>query len=186
MSARFSRINLLPKDSYEYSLVGKTLKWLMTIGRALVVLTEFVVILAFGSRFYYDKKLNDLTETIDQKQAVVESYKEVETKIRDVLVRQKAVSLFLKQNIGLEKVVSQLKKVTPRDVNFLQINLTEISINVVGTVGSEAGFNGILRGIGTLPGVKEIVVGSVDFDQRLGLINFKIRATISSSKGVKS
>lgn len=179
MSARFSRINLLPKDSYEYSITGKALKWGLTIGRALVVLTEFVVILAFGSRFYFDKKLNDLMENIDQKQAVVESYKEVEVKIRDVLTRQKAVSLFLKQNIGLEKTISQLKRITPSDVSFLQLNLSEEAINIVGTAASETGLNGVLRGIASLEGVKEIVVGAIDFDQRLGLVNFKVRATIS-------
>lgn len=178
MSARFSRINLLPHDSFEYSVVGKFLKWALTIGRVLVILTEFVVILAFGSRFYYDKKLNDLMETIDQKQAVIESYSEIEKKIRDVLEKQKVVSLFLKTNIELPRVFSSFQRITPPDVSYSQISLNETGINIVGTARSESGFNKIMAGIGTIKGIKEITVGSVDFDQRLGLINFKIRGVI--------
>ena len=184
MSARFSRINLLPHDSFEYSVVGKFLKWALSIGRAIVILTEFVVILAFGSRFYYDKKLNDLMETIDQKQAVVESYAEIESKMRDVLERQRVVTLYLDSNIDLPQTFSALQKITPADVSYAQVSLNEGGINLVGTAGSETGFNKILAGIRTIRGIKEITVGSVDFDQRLGLINFKMRGTIKRG-GVK-
>jgi hypothetical protein len=180
MSARFSRINLLPHDSFEYSVVGKFLRWALTIGRALVILTEFIVILAFGSRFYYDKKLNDLMETIDQKQAVVESYAEIEKKARDILERQKIISLYLKTNLGVSGVFSSIQKITPPDVSYSQISLNETGINIVGTAGSETGFNKALAGVGTIKGIKEITVGAVDFDQRLGLINFKIRGLIKN------
>jgi len=54
------KVNLLPKDNFEFSLVGKFLRWALTAGRVMVVLTEFVVILAFGSRFWLDKEMNDL------------------------------------------------------------------------------------------------------------------------------
>lgn len=182
MSARFSRINLLPHDSFEFSVVGKFLKWALTVGRALIILTEFVVILAFGSRFYYDKKLNDLMEAIDQKQAVVESYAEVETKMRDILERQKVVSLYLKTNIELPNVFTSLQKITPPDVNYSQLSLNDGGINIVGTAGSESGFNKVLAGIGTIKGIKEVTIGSVDFDQRLGLINFKIRGVIKKEE----
>ena len=101
-------INLLPKDSFEGSNLGKTLKWLLIGGRTIVVLTEFGVILAFVSRFWYDKQLNDLNDQITQKQAVVRSFTEVENKMRDVLAREEIVGKFLKENLDTNGIIESL------------------------------------------------------------------------------
>lgn len=173
-AAKFGKINLLPKDSFEQSALGKILKWALTSGRVLVVLTEFVVILAFGSRFYFDKKLNDLIEVIGQKQAVVESYVDIENKIRDLLSRQAIVDKYLKENLGISDVINQIKRVTPADVSFTEISLDGVGFTLTGIAESEGGLASLLVGINNVPNVTGISVGSIDFDQRQGLINFKV------------
>src|SRR3989344_7346869 len=100
-AAKLAKINLLPKDSFDFSTLGKFLRWSLTTGRVLVVLTEFVVILAFGSRFYFDKRLNDLVEEIVQKQAVVDSYAEIEKTTRDILTKQEVVNSYLANNLRI-------------------------------------------------------------------------------------
>lgn len=176
---KLSRINLLPKDSFEFSSLGKVLKWSLTSGRVLVVLTEFVVILAFGSRFYFDKKLNDLLEVIEQKQAVVDSYAEIEAKIRDILARQQIVTKYLTTNLLFESKLSQIKRVTPPDVSFSEVVINTEGINLTGTAGSENGFASLIAGINGLPEVANVSIGGVDFDQRQGSINFKISISLS-------
>ncbi len=171
---KLSRINLLPKDSFEFSSLGRIMKWSLTSGRVLVVLTEFVVILAFGSRFYFDKKLNDLLEVIDQKQAVVDSYAQIEAKIRDVLARQQVVTKYLTTNVGFENKLSAIKRVTPPDVSFSEVVINVEKINLVGTAGSESGFASLIAGINQLPDVASVSIGGVDFDQKQGSISFKI------------
>ncbi|MBI2326455.1 PilN domain-containing protein [Candidatus Collierbacteria bacterium] len=180
-AAKFGKINLLPKDSFELSVLGKILKWALTSGRILVVLTEFVVILAFGSRFYFDKKLNDLIEVIGQKQAVVESYVDIENKIRDLLSRQAVVDKYLKENLEISEVINQIKRVTPVDVSFTEISVDEAGFSLTGMAGSEGGLASLLVGVNNISSVTGISVGSIDYDQRQGAINFKISVVVNKT-----
>lgn len=176
-ATKLGRINLLPKDSFEFSGLGRFLKWALTSGRMLVVLTEFVVILAFGSRFYYDKKLNDLIEVIDQKQNVVESYAEIENRMRDVLARQKTVTNFSTVNLAINDRFGQIRRITPTDVTYTEISINETGFNLAGTAGSEGGLANLLVGVNNVPNVSGVSIGSVEYDQRKGIINFKISVT---------
>ena len=180
-TAKFGKINLLPKDSFELSGLGKILKWALTSGRILVVLTEFVVILAFGSRFYFDKKLNDLIEVIGQKQAVVESYVDIENKIRDLLSRQAVVDKYLKESLGIGDVINQIKRVTPVDVSFTEISVDGAGFSLTGMAGSEGGLASLLIGVNNILSVTGISVGSIDYDQRQGAINFKISVVVNKT-----
>jgi len=178
----FAKINLLPKDSFEFSTLGKTLKWALSSGRVMVVLTEFVVILAFGSRFYYDRKLNDLIETIDQKQAVIESYVDIEKQMRDILARKKVVDIYLRDNLKTKERIASVARVTPINVKYDEISFEIDSFNLSGTAGSEAGFYQVIAGLGSLPFVESVSIAGVNFDQKLGLVSFKINAAFSKTK----
>lgn len=180
-AAKFGKINLLPRDSFELSVLGKILKWALTSGRVLVVLTEFVVILAFGSRFYFDKKLNDLIEVIGQKQAVVESYVEIEGKIRDLLSRQAIVDKYLKTGLRIGSIINQIKGTTPQDVSFTEVSVDDKGFSMTGTAGSEGGLANLLIGVNSIKDVTSVNVGSIDFDQREGLINFKVSVVINKT-----
>ncbi len=178
----FAKINLLPKDAFEFSALGRTLKWTLTTGRVLVVLTEFVVILAFGSRFYYDRTSNDLADTIDQKQAVVESYVDVEKQVRDVLAREKAVDLYLAGNLQIKDRLAKVAGITPADVKYDDIDLSSEVLNLAGTAGSEAGFYQEIAGLTSLPFISQVTVSGIQFDQRQGLITFKVSGAINKTK----
>lgn len=179
---KFSKINLLPKDAFEFSTLGRVLRWALTSGRVLVVLTEFVVILAFGSRFYYDRKLNDLMETIDQKQAVVESYADIEKQMRDLLAREKIIDNYLKNNLRVSERIRQIKSVTPAGVSYEQITVMPTNLDLSGRAGSETAFYQVLTGLTALPDVTEVSVGGINFEQKFGQVNFKINAVIGKPK----
>lgn len=178
-AAKLGKINLLPKDSFEFSTLGKILKWALTTGRVLVVLTEFVVILAFGSRFYFDKKSNDLLEVIDQRQAVVDSYADIETKVRDILTRQAIVEKYSKENLGINNVIAQIRRVTPQDVNFDEIAIDNKGFSLSGSAGSEGGLANLLLGVNSIPNISGVNVGGIDFDQRQGTISFRINVAMN-------
>ena len=181
-AAKLGRINFLPKDSFEFSVLGKILKWSLTSGRVLVVLTEFVVILAFGSRFYFDKKLNDLNEVIDQQQAVVDSYADVEKRMRDILARQAIVEKYLNNNLALGNAIGLISRITPADISFNQITIDEMGFSLAGSSGSEGGLASLLLGVNNIPNVGGVNVGGIYFDQRQGVINFRINVTMNRTK----
>lgn len=176
---KLGKINLLPKDSFEFSTLGKILKWALTSGRVLVVLTEFVVILAFGSRFYFDRRSNDLIEIIDQRQAVVDSYAEIEKRVRSVLAKQAIVEKYTKENLAINNVIGQIRRVTPQDVSFDEIAVDNKGFSLTGSARSEGGLANLLLGINSLPNISGVNVGGINFDQRQGIIEFRINVSLT-------
>lgn len=183
MSAqKLDKINLLPRDSFEESNLGKFLSWALSSGRVIVILTEFVVVIAFGSRFWFDQKLNNLIEEISAKEAVVESYAAIESQMRDVLARETKVLDFLTNGLGLPVVFSNLKKATPNDVSFNSFSINDNQVRIEGTAKSEAGFSLFLNNLGYVPGVTNIKLGKTVFDEKSGGVNFEVSTNLINGK----
>ncbi|KKR91978.1 MAG: hypothetical protein UU42_C0006G0017 [Candidatus Woesebacteria bacterium GW2011_GWA1_41_13b] len=79
--ARFG-VNLLPKTEFDASVWGKILKWALSTGRYIVILTELVVIAAFLSRFKLDKDYSDLGDRITGKKSILTALEKTETRFR--------------------------------------------------------------------------------------------------------
>ena len=179
MAAQYglSHINLLPSDSFEFSSLGRFLKWATTIGRVLVVLTEFVVILAFGSRFYFDKKLNDLSDVIGQKQVVIVSYQAIEQQMRDILLKQAPVGSFLEKNLRIGNKLQSLGAAIGTGVTLDSLGISEKTLTLAGKAPSEVGYSQTLDGLKRIPGVKRISIKETNFDQTTSELKFSIQVT---------
>ena len=167
-----SSINLLPKDSFEFSATGKTLKWVTTVGRVLVVLTEFVVLLAFASRFYFDKKLDDLGEVLKQKEAQIAAYADVETEMRKILAKQVPVESTEKTSLGFATKIEDLTKILPTGTVLSSLSLNKDGLVIAGKAQSEYGFAQFISGIKKMPGVTMISMRDTSFDQTSGGVSF--------------
>ena len=173
----FSHINLLPKDSFEFSPLGRFLNWATTAGKVLVVMTEFVVLLAFGSRFYFDKKLNDLSEVLDQKQAQINAFSETETQIRLVLAKQAPINTYLKNNLNLLSKYTTLAKIMPQGVTLEKLTVDSTGLNMMGQAGSELSFAQFLNGLKNMNKVAMIAMKETTYDQASGAVKFNIQTT---------
>ena len=138
----------------------------------------------FGFRLpvLFDKRLNDLIEEIDAKQAVVDSYAEIEKKTRDILTRQKVVDSYLTNNLRISDRINQIRRATPQDVTFDDIAIGENGLSLSGTANSESGLANLIAGINQIPDVESVTVAGIDFDQRQGNIKFKISVSITPPK----
>lgn len=172
-----SSINLLPKDSFEFSITGKALKWAITVGRVLVVLTEFVVLLAFGSRFYFDKKLDDLNELLVQKQVQIAAYSQVETDFRKVLAKQEPIEAYEKGGLGFSEKINGLTTILPAGTVLENLSLSDKNLTMSGMAQSEYGFAQFLTGIKKMSGVASVSLKETSFDQTLGGVKFNIQVT---------
>lgn len=172
-----SHINLLPKESFQFSALGRILKWTITVGRVLVVMTEFVVILAFASRFYFDKKLNDLNDEISSKLNVIAAYAQVESQMRDVLARQGVIETAQRSSVNTADTIAKLSRLIPFGVtvDILQINGKKVSFNA--NAGSEALFSQTIYNFKTDPGVVGITLGQTTYDQSSGQVKFTLTVT---------
>lgn len=170
-----SSINLLPRDSFKFSTTGKALKWATTVGRVLVVLTEFVVLLAFASRFYFDKKLDDLGEVLIQKEAQIAAYGGVEAEMRKVLAKQLPVETLQKGGLGFVSKIDSLTQILPAGTVLDSLSLDKSGLAITGKAQSEYGFAQFVSGVKKMPGVVMVNLKDTSFDQTMGGVKFSIQ-----------
>ena len=146
----------------------------MTAGRVLVVLTEFVVLLAFASRFYFDKKLSDLGEVIIQKEAQIEAYGDIEAEMRKILAKQVPIETSQK-GLDFSSRIDNLTRVLPIGTVVDSVTLDNNGLMISGKAQSEYGFAQFISGIKKMPGVAKINLKETGFDQTTGGVKFGIQ-----------
>lgn len=134
MTARHTApINLLPKTEFEMSFWGRFIKWALTTGRYIIILTELVVIIAFMSRFKLDRDASDVGDAILGKQALLEASSNTEKTLR--LVQNKLD--WAKQKIdSAPKINLVLDKIF--NANIVSIGIKGADITMVAKIASES------------------------------------------------
>jgi hypothetical protein len=75
-------INLIPRDPFFDTAMGRTLQWAISIGRYIVIFTQIVVILSFAARFTLDFQLTNINKSITQNYSTIESFGDLEKDFR--------------------------------------------------------------------------------------------------------
>lgn len=130
------QINLIPKDEFENSTLGRALRWMLSTFRVAVIITELIVMAAFISRFWLDAKNSDLNEHIDIDKAQILAYSDTESEFRSLQKRlSMAQSLFLSRKNT--KILDEITKLIPPDVIITSLSVTDNILQVKATSGSE-------------------------------------------------
>lgn len=116
-------LSLLPDENNPNSFGARFIKWLTTVGRWVIVLTELIVISAFVSRFWLDRKNSDLSEAIRQKQAILESTQSFEKDFLSFQKRLAFIKTFYGQNHHYSDNINSLVSSTPNDLTYQNISL---------------------------------------------------------------
>lgn len=161
MTAQEKQINLLPKDKWETGVVGKLLKWALNIGWYVVVFTELIVISAFLYRFSLDRKLTDLKEDMQQKQAVVASYGDFESKFRKIQEQLKSVKETNESSIDVDAVLFSISQITPIDTVYKGISIMDGEVALEGETLSEIGLATLLTKAQESDAFSEVVLENV-------------------------
>ena len=139
-----SKINLLPKDALESKPLGRFLEWALSYGRYIIITVELVVFLVFFSRFIYDRKLADLNDKIEQKQAIVASAQQFEKEFRYV---QDVISYIETLDTDRQKyleILATLERITPIQVSYDSLSFSENSISLQGSALNNESFAQLL------------------------------------------
>lgn len=145
MPANKKSINLLPEDEFEASFVGKLLKWALTIGRYIVIGTELVVIGSFLARFSLDRQVTDLNEAIAQKQAVLNSYGDLEKQARSIQSRLTLIADLTGRQLKVASLIQEIQRFTPVNTVYTRMVLGQQKIDLNGVAFSEAGFRTLVN-----------------------------------------
>lgn len=158
-------VNLLPSDRFEYSRVGRFLKWALSTGRHVLMLTELVVIIAFLSRFWFDRSLENLREVRIQKEAIVDSYDQVLQGFLTMQSQLVNVRRILRTQFHPAERLSSIQLLTPRDVRYTNIETSTESATLKGFVPSAPSFSTLLSRLQADPTFSEVLVRSLQLSR---------------------
>ena len=170
MPARVATINLLPKSEVDSSFWGKFLKWALTSGRYIIILTEVVVIAAFLSRFKLDSDLADLAERVEGKKKILEALSENERLFRLAQARLGAVAGLTGKQLGSMPILIDLDSSIPDNGGVVidRVGVSSSEISLGGTSRSEAGLGELLTRLSRNPKWKSVELSDISTDVEKG------------------
>ncbi|OGV91590.1 hypothetical protein A2783_04155 [Microgenomates group bacterium RIFCSPHIGHO2_01_FULL_45_11] len=172
-------VNLLPKDAFSESLVGKTLLWALSIGRYIVVFTEAIVILSFLSRFKLDRDLTDLNTGIEQQLAIIQSFGDLEQNIRNLQEKLDFIAA-LETQLPPQAVVNHLAQAIPPDVQLTEFEFTPEAVTFKAHALTTQGFSIFIRRVQTNPLFQDIELQDIlSGSSALPGIQFQVTAFLS-------
>lgn len=177
MPAR-GKINLLPKNDFENSFFGKLVNWAVNVGRWVVVLTEFVVICAFLSRFYFDTELAKLFDNIKQNKTIVDSALGFEDTFLRTQEKIKIVKGILE---GLDKpsvTFADVSRMLPLDMTLTGLSYRENKVEISGYCLSLESLNLFLWELNGSPNFEDVSITNVSQKEGSVEINFNINFSI--------
>ena len=124
-------ISLLPEAENPNSFGAVFFKWLTTIGRWVIVITEFIVIVAFISRFWLDRKNSDLSEIVRQQKSIIDSTKYFDMEFSSFQERLTTIKKAYSEQPEYDKYLSSLIKSTPLDLIYDSISAKKTADNEV-------------------------------------------------------
>lgn len=119
--------SLLPDSENNNTIFGRVLRWLTTVGRFVIVFTELIVISAFLSRFWLDRKNSDLSEVIRQQKAILESTKDFEIEFNLLQDRLGVIKDFYSVSHRSQSQIETLVESTPFEITYSSLSLTPLS-----------------------------------------------------------
>jgi len=173
MTAQKKEISLLPTEEFEKTRLGRFLKWALSFGRWIVILTELIVILCFLSRFKLDRDLTDLGEKIKEQQAIIASFGDLEENFRNLQKRLATVDQLEKEQLLTSTLLAELSETIPLDVSLDEMTVKEKEIEISGLALSEAGFGSLIKELDKSEKFKRITLDNVSKEET-GAIKFKL------------
>lgn len=134
LKRKTSPINLLPTEEFDASIKNRIIQWLLGSFRFLVVTVELVVIIGFLSRFFLDSKNADLTDEINQKKALIESYLPFEKDFKRAQAKLTTFNTFAYSKTPFSDFVAMVTNNLSSDLQVTKItkSATDFSVLVVG------------------------------------------------------
>lgn len=178
MPAQKSQIELLPREEWEETSFGKFLKWLLTVGRYIVIFTELVVILAFLSRFKLDRDLTDLYKQIENKQAIIQNSTDFETDFRFLQKRLSTIEGLRKEQRQSQALLEEIARLTPIDVSFSDLTITGNQAHFTAEALSEAGLATFINNLKASPDFTNLTINTLAVGEGVG-ISFDLEGEIN-------
>lgn len=154
-------INLVPKDPFFHTPLGRALQWALSAGRYIIIFTELIVIISFAARFTLDRQITNLNTDIVSRQGSIGNYGELENDFR--LAQSKIENVKqIEQDVNIVDVFEKLSEVTPQDVTLSQLVITPSGLSATGRTLSQTSFNLLINNLQLSPQFRNVSVSKVE------------------------
>ena len=177
MAARGKPVNLLPPSEFESSFWGKFLKWAVSGGRYIIIVTELIVILAFLSRFKLDKEISELNEEIQGKVSVLEAELPIEKEFRGQQRKLFAADEILNSRYQAGSTLDKLAERVSEEVKLSSVDMGRQVIKVEANSLGEQGLGQLLSGLSIDPTWKSVELSQIQEEPLTG-IKFILEITL--------
>jgi Tfp pilus assembly protein PilN len=176
-----SGINLLPKE--EINLGEKTLRWALTTGRVIVVVTEFIVISAFLYRFVLDRRLTTANDSVEKNTIILKESRDTERRLRIVQAQLSQTKRILEEHKPNRQLVETVAAARPSSVIFDEIKVQGNEFSVSASTNETGAALAYLQKLKKLESLSSARIEEIGF--AAGKVKFSISARIDWAK-VKS
>jgi len=118
-------VSLLPNSENPNSFSSRLIKWSTTTGRVVIIFTELIVVCAFISRFWLDRKNSDLSEILRQKTAILQSTQTFEAEFKQLQQKLSSIKVFYANQPKYDQQLASLIKSTPEEIYYKDISLSQ-------------------------------------------------------------
>ena len=177
MSAQKLSVNLLPPSEFEQSFWGRFLKWAVTAGRYIIILTELVVILAFLSRFKLDEDLRNVNERIETQINFLESE---QPRLDEFLIVQKRIGLVetaLKKRVMMTETMKYMDNKKPPEIITTQMSISKEEVTLSAITLSETALGDMMVSMS-----RDGIWKSLDLTQIISDTDNGIKFTLTARK----
>lgn len=176
MPAPVRKINLLPPSEFEVSFWGRFLRWAVTTGRYIIIITELVVIVAFLSRFKLDSDISALNAEITGKKNLLDSQYQTEQEFRKIQTKLAVTGQLLSRGLSAkdtgDKVIQQL----PGGIKLTSLTVSAKDVTVRGSTTQEQVLGEVLENFYRSPEWQGVSLTEVTADTQKGInFSFTIR-----------
>lgn len=158
-------INLVPRDPFYQTAIGRFLQWALSAGRYIVIFTELVVIGSFVTRFTLDRQITDLNNEILQKEEQIKGYSILEKDFRMAQARVEDYNQVV-QDENLADIFPQLTNITPTDVFFERIIITNNQVTMTGNTFSQESFNTLINNMQLSSAFKTVTINKIQSPEK--------------------
>lgn len=154
------KINLLPQDPFFESPIGRILNWASTVGRYIIIMTEFLIVAVIAAKFKLDRDLTDLNAAINLRSNMIASFGDLEKNVRSA---QERIEFLRKQEAqpSVSNALTVIKRNLPREAALNSLRIEDSSVRFSGRAFTLSALTGVATALRQDPGVQRLVLENV-------------------------
>ncbi|HSX40566.1 MAG TPA: hypothetical protein VLF68_03040 [Candidatus Saccharimonadales bacterium] len=168
-------INFVAKQR---GVFDKFIDWSLTVGRAIVMITEIIALVAFLYRFSLDRTLVDLHDQIKQRANVVSYLKSSEETYRSLQDRISYAKTYSTQGQKQVKVFQDILGLVPSTLIVQSITLNDTTLKIDANALSVSGLTTFVNALRSYKGIASVSVDRIENNPSSALISISLTATM--------